>query len=258
MQAMLYLHTSNQLERLKNQFAGIVTIPLRDVFAKELVVVQNAGMARWLSMEMSNAAGISANTEFLFPAEFMWRLLRLISPEIPEKSQCTPATLQFHITQELIRNYADYPEVQHYILNDGNINQLAIWDLAGKVSQLLDQYLFYRSPWIREWESKGWDASNNWQSRLWQRCVQEKGLLHWLNLQDQFRKSLVEFEDQQLLERISFFSMAALSPGYIDLLSELAQKTEIHLYIINPCVRMERGQDCVHLKWFWQGHTPSG
>lgn len=232
---MLTIHTSNQLEHLKNQFASAVRQPLSNVFTTEMVVVQNAGMARWLSMEMANIAGISANTEFLFPAEFMWRLLRLISPDIPEKSECTPATMQFHITQELTQNYADYPELQHYILNNGNINQSAIWDLAGQLSQLLDQYLFYRSSWIRDWESKDWDTSKHWQSRLWQRCVQDKGLLHWLNLQDQFKHSLDEFEIKRLPERISFFSMAALSPGYIDLLGELAQKTEIHVYIINPC-----------------------
>ena len=59
--------------------------------------------------------------------------------------------------------------------------------------------------------------------------------MHWLKLQDQFKESLNEFEIKRLPERISFFSMAALSPGYIDLLGQLADKTEIHLYIINPC-----------------------
>jgi exodeoxyribonuclease V gamma subunit len=239
---MLTIHTSNQLEQLKDQYATVVKTPLNDVFSKELVVVQNAGMSRWLSMEMANIAGISANTEFLFPAEFMWRLLRLVSPGIPEQSQCTPATLRFYIMQELSQNYQDYPEIQHYILANENINQLAVWDLAGEVSQLLDQYLFYRSEWIRDWESNGWATNHNWQARLWQRCVKEKGLKHWLTLQDQFKQSLATFDKKdtteqhaELPERISFFSMAALSPGYLDLLGELAQKTNIHLYLINPC-----------------------
>jgi len=72
-------------------------------------------MARWLSMEMSQLSGISANTEFLFPAEFMWGLLRLVSPDIPEHSQCAPDTLRFHIYNELTQNAKLYPELHHYI-----------------------------------------------------------------------------------------------------------------------------------------------
>ena len=232
---MLFIHTSNQLEQLKNQYASVVSTPLNSVFSTELVIVQNAGMARWLSMEMANISGISANTEFLFPAEFMWKLLRLVSTDIPEQSQCTTETLRFHILQEITQHPDHYPEIQHYILSDGNINQLASWELAVELSQLLDQYLFYRSAWIRDWEKESWDSSQNWQSRLWQRCVKDKGLIHWLSLQDQFKQSLVDINTEKLPQRISFFSMSALSPGYLDLLGELAHQTEIHLYIINPC-----------------------
>ena len=114
---MLYLHTSNQLEELKNQYATVVKTPLKNVLKAETVVVQNAGMARWLSMEMAQTSGISANTKFLFPAEFMWDLLRLVSPDIPEHSQCAPDTLRFHKFEELSKNFEDYPELHHYILN---------------------------------------------------------------------------------------------------------------------------------------------
>ena len=73
---MLTIHTSNQLEQLKNQFSKLIKIPLEGTLATETVVVQNAGMARWLSMQLADTSGISANTKFLFPAEFMWHLLR--------------------------------------------------------------------------------------------------------------------------------------------------------------------------------------
>lgn len=235
---MLYIHTSHQLEQLASKFVSIVNSPLDNVFTPELVVVQNRGMARWLSMHQADIASISANTEFLFPAEFMWKLLRLVSSDIPEQSQCNPETLRFHIMAELTNNIKDYPELHHYILfnnSSDSINEKACWDLSAELAQLLDQYLFYRSDWIREWESSNNEAPLNWQARLWQRCVKDKELVHWLALQDQFKSSMTDINDRVLPTRISFFSMSALSPGYLDLLGELAYKTDVHLFVINPC-----------------------
>jgi len=244
---MFYLHTSNQLEQLANQYALLTQKPLTDVFAPELIVVQNSGMARYLSLHVANLAGISANTKALFPAEFMWKLLRIVSPDVSKQSECSPDALRFHIMQELTENSADYPELAHYILNAKNtdndkndennenlIDEPATWDLSCEISQLLDQYLFYRSEWISDWETKESDASN-WQARLWKRCVTDKKLTHWLTLQDQFKHSFDSFDANKFPERISFFSMSALSPGYLDLLNKLASKTDVHLYIINPC-----------------------
>jgi len=242
---MLYIHTSNKLEQLAEEYAKVVKKPLQNVLEPETVVVQNIGMGRWLSMFMANAAGISANTEFLLPAQYMWRLLRFVSSDIPEQSQCSPETLRFFIMSELTEHPDNYPELHHYIYTidtgDETIDEIACWELACELAQLFDQYLFYRSDWIHQWESADPAAHNNteknvdWQARLWQRCVKDNELVHWLALQDQFKSSIIDFDTQALPARISFFSMSALSPGYLDLLGELAKKTDIHLYVINPC-----------------------
>jgi exodeoxyribonuclease V gamma subunit len=240
---MLHLHTSNQLEQLATQYARITNEPLKNVFEAELLVVQNAGMARYLSMHVADLSGISANTEALFPAEFMWKLLRLVSPNVSKQSECSPEALRFHIMQELTDNSTDYPEILHYIIhkdksNKDELNEASTWDLSSELSQLLDQYLFYRSDWIREWEAGDVD-STNWQARLWNRCIKgknkDKNLTHWLTLQDQFKNAFESMDVSNFPERVSFFSMSALSPGYLDLLGELAKKIEVHLYIINPC-----------------------
>ncbi len=239
---MLHLHTSNQLEQLATQYARVTNEPLKNVFEPELLVVQNSGMARYLSMHVADLAGISANTEALFPAEFMWKLLRIVSPDVSKQSECSPDALRFHIMQELTDNPDDYPELKHYIINKNSnnkenkasVNESPTWDLSGEISQLLDQYLFYRSDWIREWEAGEFDNSN-WQARLWNRCVKDKNLTHWLTLQDQFKNNFDAMDVSSFPERVSFFSMSALSPGYLDLLGELAKKIDVHIYTINPC-----------------------
>jgi len=238
---MLYLHTSNQLEQLSLAFAKTVNTPLKGVFTKEMIIVQNAGMARWLSMQLADIAGISANLEYSFPAEFMWKLLRMVSSDISEQSQCTPETLCYHIMQELTLNHEAYPELAHYILHQNkNLNDTATWELACQLADIFDQYLFFRSEWIQQWEENPEKfIKDDWQARLWVRCVKEKQLVHWKALQDQFKQSLHSIDKASLLdklpERVIFFSMPALSPGYLDLLGELAQLTDIHLFLINPC-----------------------
>ena len=240
---MLYLTTSNQLEQLSLQFANILREPLSDVFTPEKVVVQNAGMARYLAMKLADTHGISANTEYLFPAEFMWQLLRLVSPDIPEANQSSPDVVRFYIMDELCKHAHDYPELAHYIIKQDTVNTEACWQLANQLAQLLDQYLFYRSDWIRAWEAAPESLrQDDWQARLWHRCVTQNQITHWLTLQDQFKQSLSGFDKSKLPERISFFSMSALSPGYLDLLGVLGQYTDVHFYLINPCKSLYWGE----------------
>ena len=72
---MWYLVQSNQLECLFARLAAVLAAPLEDPLAPEVIVVQNAGMARWLSQRIALHAGIAANIQFPLPARFIWQVL---------------------------------------------------------------------------------------------------------------------------------------------------------------------------------------
>ena len=80
---MLYLHQSNQLERLAHHFAALQRIDPLPPFQDEVVVVQNSGMGRWLSLQAAKVNGIAANARYLFPAEIMWEMLRAVLENVP-------------------------------------------------------------------------------------------------------------------------------------------------------------------------------
>ena len=61
------LYTGNCLEALGEKLAEIVSGPLPSPFTAEIVVVQSAGMQRWLSMELAARLGVWANCRYLFP-----------------------------------------------------------------------------------------------------------------------------------------------------------------------------------------------
>jgi len=244
---MLTLHTSNQLEQLSEQFAHSIKTPLKTVFAPELVVVQNSGMARYLSLQVADKNSICANTDFLFPAEFMWQVLKSVIPNIPEQDPTSPFVLRWRLLDLLISeiksdepNDSDifdeksFPELAHYLANTD-----AAWDLSQKLADTLDKILFYRDDWVRDWEGSTHGVKNTeevWQARLWKKLITENQLDHWLSLQDQFITAIHNPENRKLLpERVSFFSLSALSPGYIRLLGEMGKVIDINLFIINPC-----------------------
>ena len=235
---MLILHSSNHLETLRQQFAQLVSQPLKNVLEAEQIVVQNAGMGRWLSMQMAQTVGISANYQYLFPAEYMWELLRKVVDDVPLNDPSKPDVLRWRLVSEFLQHAEDYPELDHYLKND-----MAAWDLANALSPVLDQYLFYRPEWILDWEAGNF-AANDWQARLWQRIIMQKEsnkreVIHWLELQENFIDAFAtKFENDNtgsFPERVSFFSVPALSPGYLRLLGELATKTDVHMFVVNPC-----------------------
>ncbi len=236
---MLTLHTSNRLEQLSQQFSDSIQTPLGDVLAPEVVVVQNSGMARYLSLQLADRQGISANMDFLFPAEFMWQLLKSILPNLSDEDPSAPAVTRWRLLELLLNEISaddkTFPELAHYI----NSTESA-WDLSLVLTEMLDKILFYRDDWVRDWENHE-SALNNqptqkWQARLWQKLFNGQQIDHWLSLQDQFVQAIHQPQNKNLLpQRVSFFSLSALSPGYIRLLGEMGKVMEINLFIVNPC-----------------------
>jgi exodeoxyribonuclease V gamma subunit len=227
---MLHIHYSNQLETLATAYTETLKAPLSHPFNKELVIVQNAGMARWLSLQTAKRNGISMNIEYLFPAEFMWQLLRQVLPDVPPKDPCSPAIMKWRLLEHFYTHPPIHESIKHYLKQD--LAQSS-WQLAKALSDVFDQYLFFRPDWIQQWEQHEIPEWAGWQAQLWQVLIGEKQLPHWVNLQTSF---LEHFHSSQTLpERISFFSIPVLSQGYLRLLNEIAQKTDIHLYVFNPC-----------------------
>ena len=84
---MLTTIHSNQLERLAERLCERLSggAPGQDPFEPELVVVQNPGMARWLSLQIADRLGVTANVRFPLPAGFIWGVLGKALDSVPEE-----------------------------------------------------------------------------------------------------------------------------------------------------------------------------
>lgn len=225
---MLYLHHANHLERLAQHFALLQRIDPLSPLGEELVVVQNNGMGRWLSLQVAQWVGVSANVRYLFPAEMSWELQRKVLVDVPDYDPCAPATLRWRLLAIFLQEPQQWQALGHYLVTGAE----GAWQLAGQIAKVFDQYLFFRPEWVRAWER---GEEDHWQARLWRRVVGQEALPHWVRLQERFAHALQTADvDAVLPKRICFFSVPVLSPGYVQLLAQVAEHSDIHIYLMNP------------------------
>lgn len=226
---MLYLHHSNRLEALAESMAQQVLSSNLDPFEPRWVVVQNAGMGRWLSMQLAQLTGVAAHFNYLFPAELTWELLRRVL-SIAEHNPCSIEVLRWRLLQEFLQRAEQHRAYLGHYLQSGQDD--SAWQLAQQLAGVFDGYLFFRPDWVRAWESQS--SPKHWQEKLWQAVIAEPQLEHWVNLQAQFIAKLADFPTEQLPTPIVFFSIPALSPAYIELIAKLAERVDVHFFIMNP------------------------
>ena len=228
---MLYVHHSNRLETLARSLAQQVMTSTADPFEPRWVVVQNAGMGRWLSMQVAQLTGVAAHFKYLFPAELTWELLRRVLT-IAEHNPCSIEVLRWRLLQEFLQRSEQHQASLGHYLQTGQDD--SAWQLAQQLAGVFDGYLFFRPDWVRAWESQASTELSHWQEKLWQSVIGEPKLAHWVNLQTEFITKLADFPAEQLPNPIIFFSIPALSPAYIELIAKVAEQVDIHFFIMNP------------------------
>ena len=261
---MLHLYHSNRLERLLDRLVELTGEPLGDPLAEEQILVQNQGMARWLSLRLAERAGIAANLAFPLPASFIWGLFRDQLERVPEHAGFDRETLlwRVHGTLPGLIEQPGFEPLNNY-LAVGDI-PLRRYQLARRIADLYDQYLVYRPDFIDAWERQ---EESHWQARLWRAVVAASGEarpLHRARLLERFKaKAAGEGLDaSRLPRRVFLFGHTALAPAYLELLVLAAEVTEVHLLLLNPSLNYwgeimdEKGQ--ARLRAQRRRHGPPG
>ncbi len=238
---MLHLHLSNRTEQLLHELLLVTAEPLPSVFQSELIVVEEPGMARWLSWQIAQCRGIAANVQFPLPAAFLWQVLHAQLQQDATTAAFSKGSLLWLVLAVLpgLRKTAGFESIDHYL--SGADEETRLYQLSRELADLFDQYLVYRPDLILAWEQQGDDAPTadkdaRWQAQLWRAMRQQANAPHWPGLLDAFRRSVQQqgLRPGVLPARVSLFAVAALSPGYIELLGLLAAHVDIHVFLLNP------------------------
>ncbi len=228
---MFRIYHSNRLENLFDRFAHCLSVPAADPFARETVVVQSQGMARWLSLELARQHGVSANIDFPFPASFIGGQIRQVLATDGNKSAFDSTPLKWAVWEQLqgLGDEQVFRELQSYLGRDDSSTRS--WQLAGGIAGVFDQYMVYRPDWLKGW-SEGKD--DNWQAVLWRRLLGEHGSCSRVDEYFQFRQFLGH-DPHTDLKRVFLFGIPVLPKPLFDAFADLSRLIDVHLFLLNPC-----------------------
>ena len=143
---MLHLYQSNRLEDLATLLQSIqTTCPLSHPLQTEEIIVQSQGMRRFLNQHLAKANGIAANLRFSLPADYNWRLIRTVLPDVPALNPFHPEVMRWRLLGLFVSDtFATQPELSHahaalssYLAS----SQHAAYQLAGQLSDIFDKYM---------------------------------------------------------------------------------------------------------------------
>jgi exodeoxyribonuclease V gamma subunit len=235
----LKIFTSNRLEILSEQLAGIVRAPLPNTLNPEVIVVQSKGMERWISLELARQNGISANCNFPFPNVFLENIFRKIIPNLPEASLFGPDVLTFRIMNILpeLLSKPNFQNLKTYLRDDAT--NLKRYQLSGKIADLFDQYLVFRPEMIFRWEAgdrQGLDE-NRWQADLWRELTHGNEKWHRARLRKILLTKIADMSAcvEDFPSRISLFGISWLPTFHLQAFAAISRMIQLNLFILNPC-----------------------
>ena len=229
---MLVVTQSNRLEMLADRLVERLRRAPPPPLVPEIVVVQSAGMARWLTLRVARELGVSANLRFPLPAAYLWEVFRTLLDGVPDASPLEPAVSVWHL-MPILESLEDTPCFATIRSYHQAADERGRYELAARLADLFDQYLVYRPGWIARWEA---GEDEGWQAELWRRLVRRTTEPHRAQVQATAMRALASGAFQGALpRRLAIFGIPTLPPAYLDAFSRLADHIDVDLFLLNPC-----------------------
>ncbi len=148
---LIALHSNRSETLAQTVFAWLRERPLQPL-EEEIILVQSNGVAEWLKMALASEGGVCAATRVELPARFLWRTYRQIlgREQVPSFSALDKIPLTWRLMQQLpaLIPIAGFEPIAGFL---GKDDPNRLFQLASRLSDLLDQYQVYRADWLEAW-----------------------------------------------------------------------------------------------------------
>lgn len=238
---MLRILQSNRLEELADCLIGSLAEAPARLPQREVVLVPQLAMGRWLECRIADALGICAHIEFPFAAQFIWRSFGEVLPAVAAYSPFDRGLLALRLFEFLQRlpAHPDYAPLRVLLAGADARRRL---DLADHLAARFDQYLIYRPDWLETWGQQatspaGSSPTARWQRRLWHHLVADLPASALQHPRHAYFEQLAQSAPAraQLPARVRLFAPPILPPLYVEIFARLAQHTTVEWYVLNPC-----------------------
>ena len=250
---MINLYPANKMENLLLLLNKISQVSPFGVFEQEVIIVQNAGMQHWLNLAVAQERGISMNSRYALPSQYLWKLIRTIAggENVLDQSPYSREVLSWRIygvlaTEKVISDDV-FSSATKYWKGQSSAD-LKRYQLATHLADLYEQYLIFRPHWLDAWQHDDFQNLENdfnnasfaevkWQGKLWQLLIEQEPYnpVELLN-------TAIENLPQKLIEtpnilpkRLSFFAINTMPPMWLDFINALSEYIEVDFYHLNPC-----------------------
>ncbi|MDB5796395.1 MAG: recC [Paucimonas sp.] len=243
---MLNIVNSNRTEALLASLVDrLQARRFADPFTPWHILVPSIGMRTLLQNQLAASMGICANVEFSFLAQWLWSQVAKLT-KVGGRSPLATESLVWRIYAALADDsfVASHARLANWL---AQADAAMRYDLAQRIAAVFDKYMTYRTGWMEAWMqgrpvSLGRDVEDPdqaWQLALWQRLARELALPQRHPFQD-FGPQLMALDaatlaDTGIPDEIHVFALPSIPPMYLEMLAQLAQRIDIHLYIQNPC-----------------------
>ncbi|MGV0741078.1 exodeoxyribonuclease V subunit gamma [Mycolicibacterium sp. XJ870] len=229
----LHLHRAERTDLLADGLGALLSDPLPDPFAQELVLVPAKGVERWLSQRLANRLGVCAAVEFRNPRSLIaeltgtadddpwspdamvWPLLAVIDENL-DQPWCT--ALATHLGRFEAGEERELRQGRRYAV-------------ARRLAGLYASYARQRPQLLIDWAGLPDDLA--WQAPLWQALVER---IDADPPHVRHAKALVRLQESptDLPTRLSLFGHTRLPVTEVELLSALATHHDLHLWLPHP------------------------
>ncbi|HEX3834946.1 MAG TPA: exodeoxyribonuclease V subunit gamma, partial [Solirubrobacteraceae bacterium] len=260
---MLQVHRATRADRLADALAQLLAQPPDDAFAPDVVAVPTRGMERWLIQHMSATLGarpgerdgVCANVLFPSPHRLIADAVATASGVDPEQDPWLPERSVWPLL-DVVQECLDEPWLSGlatYLGTDVDppapAKRSRRLSVVRHVAGLYDRYALHRPAMLEAW-ADGRDADElghqlpataAWQAELWRRLRARIGRPGPAERRERAEQRLRG--DPALLElpeRLSLFGLTRLPAGHLQVLSALAHRRDVHLFLLHPSPELWR------------------
>ncbi|HWH99607.1 MAG TPA: exodeoxyribonuclease V subunit gamma, partial [Propionibacteriaceae bacterium] len=258
----LHVHRAERADRLAGGLGELLSAPLGDPFAPEIVSVPTRGVERWLAQRLSHRLGtatgedgICAGVEFPSPRMLTARAMSGVWEIAPEDDPWQPAHAVWQLLNviELARgekwlnvlwSYLG-ASAEHRSEDDGltEVRGDRRWSVAHHLAGLFAGYASSRPTMIRSWHT-GHDLDGIgqplppdrvWQAELWRRLRAQIGVESPAERLPRGAAELAQSPGStDLPSRVSIFGATRINSDQLRILRALSHHRDVHLWLPHP------------------------
>jgi exodeoxyribonuclease V gamma subunit len=252
---MLQLHYANCFENLLGPLARAVELhQRRDPLATLPIIVPSRTVEQFAKYGIAERLGVAANLAFPFLRRYLASIAEQADPSIRvlEVPQLQVALFEC-LRSEAQRDDDALRAVREYLAaadpaNDA-LGELRLFELAGRVAHLFQEYSISRSGMLRAWNSGSSPARSDeelWERTLWTMVFDREGAARapwafdaahrWMLLP----QALAAIPDNRLRDvlppALQIFGLASPGRVFLEIFARMGGLTDLMVYAMNPCM----------------------